>query len=65
MLHLKSLRTRIDEGRYAVDPLVVADALLRRLAALRREQPSLELYAPVSPPDARIPRALGGGLQAG
>ncbi len=65
MLHLRRLRTRIDEGRYAVDPTAVADAVLRRLATLRREQPSRELYSPLSPPDARIQRACGGGLPAG
>ncbi len=65
MLHLKRLRTRIEEGRYAVDPTVVADAVLRRLATLRRDQPSIGLYDPISPPDARIPRACGGGLSAG
>jgi len=65
MLHLNRLRTRIEEGRYAVDPTVVADAVLRRLATLRRDASAAALCGPVSPPDARIPRACGGGLPAG
>jgi len=65
MLHLNRLRTRIEEGRYAVDPTAVADAVLRRLAARRREQSSRDFCGAVSPPDARSPRAFGGGLPAG
>jgi len=65
MLHLNRLRTRIEEGCYAIDPTVVADAVLQRLATMRREQRPAYPCAPVSPPDARIPRAFGGGLRAG
>jgi anti-sigma28 factor (negative regulator of flagellin synthesis) len=37
MLRIADLRDRVSRGSYVVDPLAVADALLRRLSTLFRE----------------------------
>jgi Anti-sigma-28 factor, FlgM len=47
MLKLATLKDRIARDQYAVDPDVVAEALIRRVSAQRA------LAAPLSPRDAR------------
>jgi hypothetical protein len=56
MLRIARLRTLVAGGDYSVDPLLVADALLRRIAA-RGPAGDLELVdaALLSPPGAPSP----------
>ena len=61
MMQIARLRTCIDEDRYAVEPLAVADALLRRLARLRSARPTQDA---VSPRDAQSPRGPAESLPA-
>ncbi len=65
MLKLATLRRRITEGAYDVDPRAVAEAILLRLGALRRDAPAIEGPEPLSPGDAQSRGGFGATRRAG
>ena len=65
MLKLATLRRRITEGVYDVEPRVVAEAILLRLGALRRDAPLIGGPEALNPGDARSRGGFGKSRRAG